>query len=347
MDQQSKQSTSELDPIDKVVQATRQLFNKNFSLIAKLLPPIIGFSIFIAYFYQHNFYPSFDLFQFSSLLFGAAMIGFLLIGALVLALSLPGLAIYHLFHNTKQIKEDLKYAAPYTDPGKTWHVLWLIGLSFAAPYAIYSLVLSYILINYTSLFSAATFITPIPIALLFGIALQVKFSLPKFSFLKYLTTTYAPLLLICWLTFSVLTDAKSIISSIQAEHLQTAALYLIPLGISLLAAICSMAAYGGMSYSLHFSFFFALVISFYSGALAGLPDRVIRDFGLGSYQAKQIWLSNDYCVDNSSSLSLSDDCSLHDAHVIWSQGETIVLRIGGNETQQIQIPSRYLKAIVK
>lgn len=62
--------------------------------ISKALPSTLGFGMFLAYFARNHFYPSFDLFQFSSLLLAAACLGFLAIGAFVAALFLPGAWVY-------------------------------------------------------------------------------------------------------------------------------------------------------------------------------------------------------------------------------------------------------------
>lgn len=80
------------DAIDVVLRASPAFLKRHGSLLVKGLPPLTGFFIFLLYFYRNHFYPSFDLFQFSSLLLAAACIGFVIVGVVVVTMVLPGAA---------------------------------------------------------------------------------------------------------------------------------------------------------------------------------------------------------------------------------------------------------------
>ena len=93
------------DAIDVLLNTSPAFLRAHGSLLAKALPPVSGFGIFLLYFYRNHFYPSFDLFQFSSLLLAAACIGFAIVGAVIIMMVLPGAALFHWFLNTKRVKE--------------------------------------------------------------------------------------------------------------------------------------------------------------------------------------------------------------------------------------------------
>ncbi|MNF89229.1 hypothetical protein D3C84_717460 [compost metagenome] len=90
----------------------------------------------------------------------------------------------------------------------------------------------------------------------------------------------------------------------------------------------------------------ALAITFYSGTLTTMPERVMKGLGLGNYEASEIALDSGYCEKNPPKvLSLDQSCSLKNVQVVWSLGETLVLRL--RDEMQVQIPSRHVKAILR
>ncbi|MDT4866237.1 hypothetical protein FQZ97_1010840 [compost metagenome] len=71
----------------------------------------------------------------------------------------------------------------------------------------------------------------------------------------------------------------------------------------------------------------------------------MEGLGLGNYEAREIALDSDYCEKNPpKTLSLDQSCSLRNVQVVWSLGETLVLRL--RDETQVQIPSRHVKAIL-
>lgn len=225
----------------------------------------------------------------------------------------------------------------------------LIFLCFAGPYSLCSVILSSVLVIDPNLYLIALLEVSLLITLLFGIAIQLLFQLPKYSFFRYTFNAWTPVLIVNAMAFTLISDTKHFIDSLNGDHWKILAIYLIPLGACLTAAICAMGSFGGLRYAAHFSLLFALIIAFYSGILAGLPDRTMKSLGLGNYQAESIVLEPNYCRDiTPENLPLSPDCSMTNVHVVWSLGETLILIIGSNkDARQVQIPSRFLKAIIR
>ncbi|KXJ32151.1 MULTISPECIES: hypothetical protein [Pseudomonas] len=149
--------------------------------------------MFLVYFTRNHFYPSFDLFQFSSLLLAAACLGFLTIGAFVAALFLPGAWVYYRFINTAAIKEDITYALPYRGEGRFRKILLLMALVFFVPYLLAGFSDAAILFVDPELFLSVSLLAPIPITLLTGSIVQWLFELRRFSFLKFVWRHIFPL----------------------------------------------------------------------------------------------------------------------------------------------------------
>lgn len=191
------------DAIDVVLNVSPALLKKHGALLAKVLPPFTGFVIFLLYFSRNHFYPSFDLFQFSSLLLAAACIGFAIVGLVVVTMVVPGALIFHWFLNTHKVKEDLTYALPYSEVARSKAVWLLVGLAYFGPLCVTGLGSVTILVLAPDLFLVASLLFPALIAMGFGIALQVRFELPRWSFLSYGWTAYVALLIFVFLLLLV------------------------------------------------------------------------------------------------------------------------------------------------
>lgn len=189
--------------LDLIVLFAGTFLRRHASLLTKVFPPAIGFGIFLVYFARHHFYPSFDLFQFSSLLLAAACLGFGVVGVFVAVLFFPGAWIYHNFLNTKAIKEDITYALPYQEDPRVRKVFLLMGLAFFLPYLLSGVAMLAGAFMLTSMLSWVIFLAPIPIALVAGLAIQQVFDLGRFSFSKYLWTAYVPTVATGFLIFSM------------------------------------------------------------------------------------------------------------------------------------------------
>jgi len=337
------------DLIDRFVALSTTLFRNHGKQIAQFAPPIAGFTLFLLYFHAHHFYPSFDLLQFSSLLLGAGMIGFAIIGSLLLWMLIPGLWIFHGFIEKEAIRQRIRDWFPEEESKRGRYAIGMMLLCFVGPYLLCSLLMSTVLLFAPSLYVVSLGCTSLLLVVMFGIAIQAVFKLPTYSFLRYAFHAWVPVWVVTAMAFLLVVDTQSFIEHLDSKHLKILALYLIPLGGCLFAAISAMGCFGGLKYAIHFSLLFALLIAFYNGALAGLPDRTMRSLGLGNYQAESVLLEAAFCADATSrALPLAEGCSLKQVQVVWSMGDTLTLMLGNDKAaRQVQIPNRFVKAIVR
>lgn len=320
------------DMLDLIIGFAGTFLRRHASLLTKVLPPAIGFGLFLAYFARHHFYPSFDLFQFSSLLLAAACLGFGVVGIFIAVLFFPGAWIYHNFLNTKVIKEDITYALPYQEAPRVRKVSLLMALAFFLPYLLSGVAMIVGAIKLTSIFIWVIFLAPIPIALVAGLAIQYMFDLGRFSFGKYLWSAYLPTVASGFLIFSMWVKAYPVV-----EHWSWLAKWAVLVAgvpsIAAIASLCGMLFIAGWRAALLFASFFALMMAGYSGALTTLPDTVVNTLGLGNYQAKAIVLDPAYCESSQADpLPVAQGCVIKNVHVIWSFGDALTLRLEDGST---------------
>ncbi|QJP10713.1 hypothetical protein [Pseudomonas multiresinivorans] len=349
MERWSDRPAPEQDPIDRFAAISSVFFKRYSAQIAKFAPPAAGFALFLLYFHTNHFYPSFDLLQFSSLLLGAGMVGFLIIGLLMVGLLVPGLVIFHGFIERPEIRAAiLRWFGPH-EVRELRKAFGLLSLMYAGPYSLTSIILSSILLHFPAHYIEALILAPIAVCLLFGIAIQLTLKLPRSTFLRFAYCAWVPVMMVGIVAFSVIANTAQFIDGIENGDLKTLAVYLIPLGACLAAAMCAAGSFGGFTYAVHFALFFALAIAFYSGVLAGMPDRVVRNLGLGNYEAQSVVLEKGYCDGAPpKDLPLTSECELRNVQVVWSMGDVFTFRVGNaKDPHQIQLPSRFVKAIVR
>lgn len=336
------------DPIDRIAAFSAALVKRYSAPLTKFALPSTGFALLLIYFFANRFYPSFDLLQFSSLLLGAGLIGIVVVGGLLLSLLIPGQWIFHGFIEHAEVRRRITEWFGEDEQQRSAKVLWLVFLCFAGPYGLASLILSSILLLSAGRYLQALLGVPLPVVLLFGALLKRVIGLRWLDGLRYAIHAWAPVMILCGLCLFVTTGSAKLVNGLGNHSLQLVVFYLIPLVVCLLAAVCAMGCFASLNYALHFSLFFALLIAFYSGLLAGLPEWVVKQLGLGAYTAESIVLQSDYCEKSPPApLKLDPGCSLNGAHVVWSLGDTLVVRLGSEQQTQVQIPSRYVKAIVR
>lgn len=330
---------------DFILKFSGTFLRRHASLLAKGLPPTLGFGMFLAYFARNHFYPSFDLFQFSSLLLAAACLGFLTISAFVAALFLPGAWVYYRFINTAAIKEDITYALPYRTDGRFRKIMLLMTLVFFVPYLLAGFSDAAILFVDPELFLSVSLLAPIPITLLAGIVVQWLFDMRRFSFLKFVWEAYLPTMVVGLFIFWMLAQAYPLVSGWQ-PLLKWGALAIAPFIISFVVTMTSMVFIAGWNVALMFATFFALILAGYSGALTTLPETMVKTLGLGNYQAKAIVLDTSYCAkEQARVLPINDQCVLKDVLVVWSLGEAFVLRLADGSTARL--PAAAIRTLVK
>lgn len=349
MEKWSDRPASEQDPIDRFAVISSGFFKRYSAQIAKFAPPAAGFVLFLLYFHTNHFYPSFDLLQFSSLLLGAGMIGFFLIGLLMIGLLVPGLVIFHGFVERQEIRSGIIRWVNQDEAMRVRRAFGVMALCYAGPYGLNSLILSTVLLHSPSYYVRALLVVPLLVCLLFGIATQLIVKLPRTAFLRFAYCAWVPVMMTGGVAFWTVSDTAGYIDSIENGTLKMLAFYMIPLGACLVAAICAGGSFGGLTYAIHFALFFALAIALYSGLLAGLPDRVVRNLGLGNYEAQSVALEKSYCEGSlPMNVPLTTECELKDVQVVWSMGDVFTFRISNaKDARQVQLPSRFVKAIVR
>lgn len=337
---------TDTDWFDLALELSNDFFRRHFSLVAKVAPPLFGFGIFVFYFYRNHFYPSFDLFQFSSLLLAAAAIGFAIISALVVPLFLPGPWIFSQFLEHKTIKDELRYSRPYIDNQRVWWVLKLGCLVYWLPFLACTAGLLTVALLAPKLFVLSLILMPVLVSLIVGLIVQAAFGLPPFSFLRYLWAADVAVMAVgAFITF-MLVQTAPVIEEFDIGAWKWLAYIVVMLAVSLIAVVCSFLFIAGWNAALHFSVFFALLIAAYSGLLTTLPDKTVRALGLGNYRAETLLLEQSYCDEATlKRLALDEGCALTKVHVVWSLGDNLILRTDDKHT--MQIPSRFIRAIVK
>lgn len=349
MERWSDRPAPEQDPIERFARVSSAFFKRYSSQIAKFAPPAAGFVLFLLYFHSNHFYPSFDLLQFSSLLLGAGVVGFLIIGLLMIGLLSPGMLIFHGFIEKTEIRSAIIDWFDQDEERRLRKAFGVLALCYAGPYSLNSIILTSVLLHSPAFYPWALILVPLPVSMVFGIVIQLIFKLPRTTFLRFSCCAWMPIMVIGGVAFSVSADTAPFVDRIEDGDLKVLAFYLIPLGASLVASICAAGCFGGLVYALHFSLFFALAIAFYSGVLTGMPDRVVRNLGLGNYEAQSVALEKNYCEGAApNDLPLTPECELKKVQVVWSMGDVLTLRIGaGKDGRQVQLPSRFVKAIVQ
>ncbi|MGP0148572.1 hypothetical protein [Pseudomonas oryzihabitans] len=330
---------------DFILKFSGTFLRRHASLLAKGLPPALGFGMFLVYFARNQFYPSFDLFQFSSLLLAAACLGFLTIGSFVAALFLPGAWVYYCFINTTLIKEDITYALPYRVERRFRKIMLLMTLVFFLPYLASGLSMLAAAVFEPSIFIWVMFLAPLPVTLIAGIALQIVFELKSSAFWNYLHNAYLPTVTVGFLIFWMCGKAYPVVSD-WLWLAKWAVLLGAPLALAFIAALTSMVFVAGWNAALLFSTFFALIFAGYSGALTTLPETMVKTLGLGNYQAKAIVLDTSYCAKEQARVLPTDDqCVLKEVQVVWSLGEAFVLRLADGST--VRLPAAAIRTLVK
>ncbi|MCE4069875.1 MULTISPECIES: hypothetical protein [Pseudomonas] len=344
MDMQAT-DVQEDDAFDRYVNLAGTYFRRYVRHLIRWLPPAVGFLLFLAYFVSNHFYPSFDLFQFSSLLLSAAAIGFIFVGALTVGVATPGVLLVHWFAKDKRYQGLLRQREG-TEQQKDRDALWLLLLCFVLPCSLTAVSGSLLILSVGANSILLHFLPPTLIALIFGVALQVWFGLPKWSFLHFLTAAITPLLAVTALALAVLASTSTL-TFIPANY-QPIAIVSIMLLVGVLVGFIAPTSFAGITATLSFAVPLALAFAFYSGALTSMPERVMNWLGLGNYQATEIALDPAFCEQHAPErLKLDKLCAMKDVHVVWSLGETFVIRIHGSREIQAQIPTRYVKAVIR
>ncbi|WP_425221832.1 hypothetical protein [Pseudomonas sp.] len=333
------------DFLDLILERLPPLLSRHSSLLLKVMPPFLGFALFLQYFYRNQFYPSFDLFQFSSLLLAAACIGVLIVGYIVVLLTLPGAVIFYGYINKDQIKNCIVRHLPEAGSKRQNRVMELTALAYFAPFMTAGLLfwpsMYWFPGHVVKLMLALSILSCVP----YGLLIAVRFKLPIRTALNFVWTVFFAVLLFLGLTIQVFKASAATLDLLPLWAMLSAIGALL-CALAAIASISAMSHFAGWQASLLFSTFFGLMICGFSGLLTTLPETVVRAVGLGGYEAKSVELAPSFC---NTGIGVQNDqsCRLESPNIVWSLGETLVLRTHGDDPVQLQIPSHQVKAIVQ
>ncbi|MGI3130260.1 hypothetical protein ACRSLK_07670 [Halopseudomonas pachastrellae] len=333
------------DFLDLILERLPPLLSRHSSLLLKVMPPFLGFALFLQYFYRNQFYPSFELSQFSSLLLAAACIGVLIVGFVVVLLVAPGIVIFHGYLNNADVKERITNGLPEKEEERQRRVLELVVLTYVGPIlcagiAFWPLLL--LLPDRPVILALGTFTL---IAAIFGVLTTKRFNLPRRTITAFFWTSFVSIALFITLTGVVGSNLAPHLSDLPT-WVQIAGLLAAVLVLTFASSISAMANVAGWYASLLFSTFYGLMICTFCGLLTALPETAVRSVGIGAYEAKSVELDPSFC-DTGIGVRNDQSCRLESPDIVWSLGETLVLRTNGNDPVQLQIPSRQVKAIVQ
>lgn len=338
--------------IEAYLATATSVATEHFKAIAATLPLAFGFIVFLFYFTKHGFYPSFDIFQFSSLLISAFSIGaiaFLLFAGLTI---IPGIFIVQLFLKRTEIKKTISKLIDGRTTAERDRVIF---------FSLRTTVLWPCVINATITFSSIELMpdhflwfalfSPVAVSALFSLGLTQSLYLTLKDVAVYILASSLTLFFSTLLFIIFLKLAGSAISPLANSPFETLAITALAILISFFVSMTTLANLGGTKVVLLASTLFSTLMLTYGGVVTNLPKNVVRALGLGEYEARAIIFTKDYCenFENTQNIKFSGNCAIQDAQVIWSLGESFVLstKDRGNREIKVLLPSRYIQSVIR
>lgn len=340
--------SSEIDGIDIAI----GYFFKKSSALIKFGPLAVGFLIFLIYFCQNNFFPSFDVFSLTSLLLAAFVIGLAAYLVLVFGIAAPGFFWFDTFVKDSQVKEELEYSRVWRFGCKNNENLRRIGrIYFFLPLLFFNLFFLWVATaDYVDgdLKAVVSVVVFIIVILLSATELGVVYKLGFGSLVKYAMATFVSVFLSSVVNIIVILIVVKAHAEAADESVQMLIAVGSTIGLALVFFVSAIAGLTSYRYTVVFSAIFAILLSLIVGAWAVLPKNIIRILGIGNYSASEVVLNDDACKDIMAVFKeqVSDGCVIRDAKIIWSLGETYRLEILiASSRRVISIPSSSIAAI--
>ena len=338
----------EINALDRTI----SYFFANAGNMIKFGPLGIGFLLFLIYFCQNNFFPSFDLFSLASLLLAAFAIGLAAYLVLAFGIAAPGFFWFDAFANDRDVREELEYSNKWRSINKDAERLkYLGGVYFFLPL---------LLCNFFFLWAATSdffdgdlrgtlsVMGPLVLFLLLGFGLKITYQLGVFSVVKYVITSFFSVML------AGVVNLVLIVMVVKA-HFETAddaVQMLAAVGGTLILAILffgsAIAGLKHFRYTVFFSALFSVLVSIVVGAWLVLPGKIVQILGIGNYVATEVVLNNGACEEFRVAFDgiVDDKCVINDVRIIWSLGEIYRLEISHDTSKAVMIvPSGSVSAI--
>lgn len=323
------------------------------NILFKSVPLAVGFLIFLIYFCQNNFFPSFDVFSLTSLLIAAFVIGLAAYLVLVFGIAAPGFFWFDTFAQDSQVKEELEYSSKWRSSyrnNENYRVLGRIYLFL--PLLFCNLFFLWMItsgcFDYTWQAALSVFI-PFTLCLLAAAELRRDYLLGFGSVIKYVITTFFSIFLSSAVNMIV-------ILMVMKAHFETAdnAVQMLVAVVTTVALVVAffVTAIAGLThykYTVLFSALFAILFTIIIGAWATFPKNIVKMLGIGNYAASEVLLKGEACKEMTAAFKefISDKCVIKEANVVWSLGETYRLQVSSNASHKvISLPSASIAAIL-
>lgn len=336
------------DSIDRFLEKLDSLFKKYGWKMIVSAPPVIGFLLFFTYFTRNKFYPSFDIIQFSSLLLSAFLIVALTIGALISIMSAPALIFKYLFFESKAAKSSFRKKVYLMVNIEGSSSIRMLASIIASPAILGALLCFGSMILYGDYFVIIFFTIPILVGITSTIESKIRNNLCRdLSLNLFFTTSFSIMIG----NLSILTFIEAIIPSIKLlgdDTMQSVALLLIAMAIILTINFSCLVGLAGAKYALYINSIVAVTVLFYSGFATSLPETIVKKLDIGNYKALSIAFKKDFCSPRIMQLDIKEDCTIDEAHIIWSMGDiyffTKESKQGGTYT--FRVPKENIKTII-
>lgn len=339
------QHKDSFDSLDKFALTVK----RNITTIIKAVPAIVGFTIFLMYFCEHHFFPSFDLFSLGSLLIAASVLGILIFLLITLGISLPGLIWTDMFLKDKIVRDELSYYLSKTEDKEKKEKLSIIRIYFFYPAVLATLTsLLAILVKIEEPLYLTAFL-----ALYFLLAgtLKYKYHLSWSSLLKYtLASTFAFVIASIVSIFFAFTTIKLKYAN-EPEHYQLFVVVAISILMTMAFTLCAISFHSSKySHTIFFSMLFAVFISVISNMWITLPGGITKILGIGNYLASEVHVNGAPCKIESIpwKKTTEKNCVLENVRIIWGLGDTHRIQIQNkDETKDISVPTKNITSIIK
>ncbi|MGP0171726.1 hypothetical protein ACSVIJ_07565 [Pseudomonas sp. NCHU5208] len=331
------------DSLDKLSLVVK----RNLKSIIKSAPAIIGFSLFLIYFCENHFFPSFDIFSLGSLLIAASILGLLVFATLTFGISMPGLMWTDIFLKDKEVSNEFKYYLPKDNKRKLSQAqLRIIRVYFFLPATLCAYINIYAITS-NSDYALYSFAAPVAVCLALATCLKLEYRLSAPSLLKFVLAS-----LISYSLASIISLLFVVISlkghfPDAPEHLQIILALIVTLAMNVTFTVCAI-SFQNLKYShtIFFSMLFAFFLSFISNMWFTLPGGIAKTLGIGNYTATEIHVSGDPCKIKSIPWENNNDqsCTLINAKVVWSLGDTHRIKAYNKD---ISLPTKNIISVIK
>ncbi|MDU9414424.1 hypothetical protein [Pseudomonas sp. zfem005] len=339
-----------IDAIEKLI----SLIKENIGALLKTVPIAVGFTLFLIYFCQNHFFPSFDIFSLGSLLISAFIFGAAVFFIIALCISFPAFFWVDSFFKNKDIMGELEYFLPQDSKKKRNDKLFLVIKKYFAVPSILSGMTAILCLtgDYSSTQQISIFLgTTLATTILLTVDLKREYDLSVLNLLIATLVNYFAMFIASLISLGfALATVRAYMTS-EDDIFQVGAAVFVILLMPMIFSISALAAMTiSRSHTVFFSAIFSLLLSIFTNMWFSLPAIIVKILGIGNYTADSIHLKKEICSEAifPKLTKLGENCMLSKTKIIWSIGDTYRLSLGGDEKNiDITIPSKFVLSITK